>query len=1158
MSLDGNIDNEQIFLNDSKSSPTAALVQRKRSRSTMACVMCHNKKVKCDVATKSPNSKCTNCIHTETDCIIYVRKKRNVNQKKKPSKMFPIIKNIDDSDDNNIKNTLINQLENSDLTIDLKENFRKKSNSTDIIDSINSNLKNSARPNLPKNVSILNSNLNDLEFQTENKYSSKGNIPSYSSSFLTESVQNRYPHLSMIKLDPNLILKENMHDLMALEFGIDDSAHNNFMKEILTEALNKITENYKRSYSLDMIDYQILETSGCFTLPDEETCWSYINNFFEYINPQMPIIDKTNFFETYSDLKNPPSLLLLYSVLFVGAWQKISEADSEDSDEIPISKIFFKRARLLFEYSVESEPIALIQSLLCFTFNCDNMSNLSKNDYYWVRVAITIALQYGFHLKPPSNHSEYTRKIKKRLWWILVFKDRLTAFGYSRPFLINLHDSEHSMLNLNDLKDSGLTYLESIYLVNLVKFGQIYDKISLLQQEITKLNLKGESVLHLIKRCDLIMIKYLGELPKELKFKFNDASTHSFLSIMLLSHYYTLLIVIHRANILRHTADIYPSWAITFQATQVIKMLSDCLVAKNMINKVALLSHNVLTSSGIIMLYHLLNEDQRISKIAKGFFLRILGIWNASFKKFPSCYPMLCVFATIYNSENHLKHVVKSVAPNVSNDKNKIPKRQKTNLNNITKRKHLNSHYFENESDAKNETFEFKPASLKLPDLSFLTNRAFEISDFNNPLKLKSNISDRKFDSLGVDFDKLFTESVFTKDTSFLPKLNLDIISSPRSDTPTQRNKSPESKINISKEFGNPTNNVNIENGYSNILQENMVLSGESFPDINSNQQLQPNVGNFNNANMTVSDNQVPNLVNDNINNNSSDPNTEVSDLDIPVSLWMMQTGWQPKFDLKSSDSTYENASSNPDDQSNENSYYQKNESGEHKIKSDISYLNSYNIMGGELSQSFNNNEMNNNDSWNTRNISPFTYPNKSSDWLNKYAYSNVDGPNNKSYNKIINNSLNRHGYTNTGYSNDSIQQLPIPLSKTPPTQQNYHSVLVNQLNTHPAELVYDNQQSTTSRPSQSSQQQQQEKQQQHQPLTSQIYSNNNNQIYTRNCESMSQNYEYLPFQPDTEQTQVMLPNNGIYDKNQMYINNQVKGNNSNLYDQANNSVQKY
>ena len=893
---------------------------RKRSRSAKACVSCHNKKIKCDMDQKQDNGICTNCETAQCECVLYVRKKRSANK----SKAFAI---IEDPHRNNPKHktqtetsklpphqapinetlksvaaswtqptmaTETTSTPNVQATI-MSTSAAHKPNTT--VPSSNSSPSNSYTPSHPK------SQAETLKTNAEPD-SKRSHLP-----FTEPPSKEKYKHLSAIKLDPMNVLKENMYDLMTTEFGLNESS-NPLMEQIFEVALGKITKECKRSYSLDWNEYEILETFGCFTLPDEKTCWRYINDFFEYINPQFPIVDKQNFYETYSDLTRPPSLLLLYSILFAGAWHANSDYTdtNQQLENVQISKIFFKRARALYEFSIETDPVPLIQSILCFTFNNSSMSNIAKNAYYWSHVAVNVAYQYDFHLKPPAHASPYRGKIQKRLWWLLYFEDRITCFGYSKPSIINLNQSEHDELEMDDLANTGMSQLECLYLMNLIKFGKLLDKIGSVQQEITKQYLNGRSVLHLMKKCDLIMIKYLRNIPKELRFKFNDKSTHSFLALIILSQYYTLLIVTHKANILRKCADIYPSWAISFQAVQMIKMMGDLLISKNMVSRIATISHNSLTTCALIMAYHLLNEDHKISEIAKEFFLRILGIWKFSYRKFPNVYPMLCIFATTYESEEYLRQIVKSVAPGNKTKHPKDSKRSASFCINKDEKKtceedpnngHTESGTFTNEETRKRILQDEK--NINLPDLTFFAKSAFNVDGISDPFGGHSP----EFEKLGVDFGKLFSESVFTNSSTLLPKLDLKSIIEPQPLTNSHNGKSvtPIVTSNSSKQSLDEFNTIAAD--HSEPMRNNALDTDPHHPQYPGGDSTNGNEATH--TADTPTQKEPVNKAFPEFNNKMQgcedsvlQPLADATKPQLPVSLWMMHTNWQPKFTVAS------------------------------------------------------------------------------------------------------------------------------------------------------------------------------------------------------------------------------------------------------------------
>lgn len=601
---------------------------------------------------------CSNCRLAQTECIIYERKKRRTLQ---PPQSAP------------------------DFSMQSEKGF------------------------------VTGSNLNDMSEKEELLPTTPNQ-----GSFLKPNIQQKFPHLSVRYLNPNTVFKEEMRELMQLELNHES---NPTMKPIYENSVKMITENKRtRSYNLDQMDFEVLNMFGCLSLPNEETCWMYIDSFFNNLNTQYPIINKKIFYRDYKDLMNPPSLLLLNSVLFLGAWHFIGSPEQKE-ESLQIAEVFFKRAKLLYDYGIEIKPIPLVQSLMCFVFHWDNMSSMSKNDFYWTKMAITVAYQYGFH-EVTNSGDLYERRMRLQLWWMLVVKDRISSLGFSKPLMIDMNHNTIRSLQYEDLQDSDMSEKEQSYLIQLTKLAILIGKIIEEQSEMNKLHSQGKPILKQMKKCDNMMISYLRDVPKELKTKLDDSSTHHFLSILLSSSYYATLVLIHKANIMRNTADNYPSWSISFQASQIIKAIMDCFSKKSMVGRTAFFPHNVMSSSAVIMMYHLYNKDERISKIANEFFIKVLSIWEHSCKKWQGCYPLLCVFGQIYNSEDAKKGLLDS---------------------------------FTKTGDG---------ASLNpfgAPDMSIVLN-----ANSNVDVKHQSpNIAE-----FGVDFDKLFADKVFLPDNSGKPDLD--------------------------------------------------------------------------------------------------------------------------------------------------------------------------------------------------------------------------------------------------------------------------------------------------------------------------------------------------------------------------------------------------
>lgn len=75
-----------------------------------------------------------------------------------------------------------------------------------------------------------------------------------------------------------------------------------------------------------------------------------------------------------------------------------------------------------------------------------------EDGWHWLGVAISLAYACGLHRNPenPSTNVEFLR-LRKRIWWCCVARDRLLALGTSRPPRIKPTDYDMPMLTIDDL-----------------------------------------------------------------------------------------------------------------------------------------------------------------------------------------------------------------------------------------------------------------------------------------------------------------------------------------------------------------------------------------------------------------------------------------------------------------------------------------------------------------------------------------------------------------------------------------------------------------------------------------------------------------------------------------------------------------------------------
>ncbi|KAK9451034.1 fungal-specific transcription factor domain-containing protein [Limtongia smithiae] len=415
---------------------TNATVNFRRDRSSRACKVCHERKVRCDVMVKSP---CSNCVDFGCKCWIPKRRKRTVKRRAAQQ-------SVDGSA--------------------IGKNSRR------------------SRSGTSKSVLI-------------HGYECNGNMSIY----------------------------------ISLPAQVRDELISRFDETELTN----------------------LRDTGAFTLPPKEIADVLIASYFEKIHPLQPFINKTTFLKQYNDPNDSPSLLLLQAVLMAGT--RVCRIDSlldHKGSMDRASWIMHRRVKRLYDLGYETDNIASIQTMVLLSWCWEGPEDVTKNSFYWTRLAISVAQGIGMHRSVENTTlSIVDKRIWKRIWWVLFSRDRSLSLAYGRPVLIHSSDSDVLMLTELDFVeeegDGPYEYppnkLHCEFFIALLQLSEIVDLIYDEQLTVAR---EYSTIPPDITRADVALRAWKLGLPSELAY---SSSKHGFLSGMLHSQYYTLLCLIHRADL---------------------------------------------------------------------------------------------------------------------------------------------------------------------------------------------------------------------------------------------------------------------------------------------------------------------------------------------------------------------------------------------------------------------------------------------------------------------------------------------------------------------------------------------------------------------------------------------------------------------------------
>lgn len=346
-----------------------------------------------------------------------------------------------------------------------------------------------------------------------------------------------------------------------------------------------------RLTELDNVEIDILHQRGAFLLPPRALCDELIESYFKWVHPIVPVINRNRFMRQYQDPKNPPSLLLLQAILLAGS-RVCNNPQLMDSNgsTTPAALTFYKRAKALYDASYEDDRVTIVQSLLLMGWYWEGPEDVTKNVFYWSRVATIVAQGSGMHRSVEGSQlSRADKRLWKRIWWTLFTRDRSVAVALGRPVHINLDDSDVEMLTEDDFiedEDGWPTEYPSdpIHVHFFMQYVKLCEIMGLVLSQQYSVAAKGRQRNDIdLTHSDMALADWFQNCPKVVYW---EMPRHHFWSALLHSNYYTTLCLLHRAHMppgggsSKSPEDAaYPSRTIAFNAAVMITSIIENLSA---------------------------------------------------------------------------------------------------------------------------------------------------------------------------------------------------------------------------------------------------------------------------------------------------------------------------------------------------------------------------------------------------------------------------------------------------------------------------------------------------------------------------------------------------------------------------------------------------
>jgi len=472
--------------------------QRAR-RTIKACVICHKKKVRCDID-EVQGDRCTPCIRDNYDCIPRERKRKRFTFSPSPPAHYgrartqegesSVVGSVTDS-------MPLEHAANGDLGEGVDPVLEPNGAATLAIQGLKSEVDFGRR--LSSTASLQEPPL------LERRFDPTLNSP-YGSAPCNAMPETNYRQRNSVSYLGRL-------EYLRGDVPVDDDS----------ELPNKVP------HRLTTTDIEILRIQQVTELPPRAVRESLLDAFWTKCHPWTPVVDRS-----WIDERSPgtTSLLLQHAIFLAGS--RVSAAvPNYPSEE------FYKKARLLFWMGAEDDPIINVASAcLLQWWNPEGPERVSLDtSSFWVRVCVGLAYQVGLHREPNGKPDA---GLRKRIWWSLVTRDCLINAGHGRPRAIDLKLADVSPISVSDF--DGVTASADLFAA--------YVGVSCILGDLTQSYLRKQGLQEQKKSLEDRLFRWIKTLPDHLQLcravEGRPLKSYDFEARQLHVQYFTVLVILNR------------------------------------------------------------------------------------------------------------------------------------------------------------------------------------------------------------------------------------------------------------------------------------------------------------------------------------------------------------------------------------------------------------------------------------------------------------------------------------------------------------------------------------------------------------------------------------------------------------------------------------
>ncbi|RDW61736.1 fungal specific transcription factor domain-containing protein [Aspergillus mulundensis] len=187
--------------------------------------------------------------------------------------------------------------------------------------------------------------------------------------------------------------------------------------------------------SLDTADIAFLAAKGCLSVPANSVLDEFVRAYFLQVHPSSPVIDEGGFWRTYKEGHDGKkiSLFVFQAVAFAGCPYVAIETIRRCGwkDRRTARNALYLRAKTLYDLLAEDRPHCLAQGAVILTLHTS--ASEPQISSLWLTRAIQNAMIIGnAESEVAVVDLDRKEKMKKRLWWAIILRDRSVCLGLRR------------------------------------------------------------------------------------------------------------------------------------------------------------------------------------------------------------------------------------------------------------------------------------------------------------------------------------------------------------------------------------------------------------------------------------------------------------------------------------------------------------------------------------------------------------------------------------------------------------------------------------------------------------------------------------------------------------------------------------------------------